>query len=60
MKVGLDLEMWIEEKYEEWRKKPLYNPYGLDKNDNWIPKCFALFIANELQYASPKQDAPSK
>ncbi len=42
-------EIWIDNEFEKWRKMPLYNPFGLDDKDEWIPKSFALYILKKVE-----------
>ena len=39
-------EKYINDEFEKWRKMPCYNPFGLDDNNIWVAKSFALYLLN--------------
>lgn len=37
-------EDWIEQEFERWKVKPCYNPFGMDPDNYWMAKSFALYM----------------
>ena len=45
----MDNAIYIDGEFEKWRKMPCYNPFGIDDEDNWKAKAFALYILNRTE-----------
>jgi hypothetical protein len=45
-----DKEKYIDDEFAKWRKMPCYNPFGLDVDDDWRCKSFALHILKSASF----------
>jgi len=46
---SIDKEKYIDDEFARWRKMTCYNPFGLDVDDDWRCKSFALHILKSSQ-----------
>jgi len=37
-------EDYIEQEFDRWKAKPCYNPFGMDPDNYWLAKSFALYM----------------
>ena len=47
---SLEMEKFIDDEFSRWKKLPCYNPFGLDVDDDWRCKSFALHAIKKTQF----------
>jgi len=52
-----EVEKWVDDEFEKWRKAPCYNPFGLDVDGDWRSKSFALWILKKYSSFTGKGKA---